>query len=155
MQDQIVGMFVGCWARLEMSLDYSNWIILNVVPGGGALASELPRSLGQKIELFRKAHADLSLLADFKIDAAGILRRIQDLKEHRHDLIHGRGTEILDGRSVSYVRLHLKGADFQHLSKTYTTKQLLALGRRANDLQLAAAQHMGRLNRRFLSDQPD
>ncbi len=148
LHNQLVGMFVACWARMEMSLDYSNWIILNL-PGGAALASQLPHSLGQKVDLFKDAHRTLSALSEFKYDGARLVARVNAMKEDRHNIIHGRGSDILNGRSHEYVRLHLRGGDIRHLEKIYSQWQLRDLVRRVNELQFDVAKHMGLLGRRF------
>jgi hypothetical protein len=149
--DRLVGIFVMTWARMEISLDYANYLFLNIVPGGDQLAESLPRSLDQKIDLFRRAHRELPQMANLKDDAEKLVSRINTLKERRHDIIHGRGNRILQGRRHEYLRIHLKGKAISFLSKNYTRKQLIKLCHEVNNLMGDTALHLGRIRDLFVA----
>jgi hypothetical protein len=145
----LIGYFVTTWARLEASLDFSNWIFLNLLSGGSGLAAQLPRSLDQKIALFRRAHEELTAMGPFRDEGLLLIGRINDLKERRHDIIHGRISSSIDGMSMEVVRAHLKGLDMRHLSKTYTIRNLIKAVSDANDLMADTALHLGKIKTAF------
>lgn len=138
-----VGTVTIFWASLEMCLDYANSMILRFVPGGSALAKELPVALERKLTLFRQGH-NLDALAPLRSGAAEIVAETKRLRVQRHDIVHGVAVEMTAGE-LRYRRLIPEGAELSLAERSFSQDQLTALGNDVHALLTRALAHVERI----------
>lgn len=131
---ELIGWVTVSWALLEMSLDLTNETIM-LDGGGSIIQKELPASLNRKVSFFRKACQTIPALAEFREEAERIADVILDLKEKRHDLIHGFAAMCSDDiLSHQLQRFRYEGQRLGVRNVSYTHHDLMTLSQEINKL---------------------
>jgi hypothetical protein len=93
-----VGAVTLNFAALETTLDFMVAMTFNGLDRMGE--KEIPRSLDRKLSFLRKAFKH-SVLGPIKADADRVFDRVHNVKEERHDAVHG----ALIGSGLDIVRV--------------------------------------------------
>jgi hypothetical protein len=145
-----VGSIAIYWAGVEAGLDYANYFILHAVPGGAALASELPRAFDRKLELFERAHDRLTALAPYRKRGNEIASEAKRLKDHRHDFVHGVALQLTG--AIRYRRLILKADRINRVERSYDARRVDSLAQEIRTLSLWAMDHSERISAELVGD---
>jgi hypothetical protein len=143
---EFVGMVTISWAFLEMGLDLGNELIM-AHAGGDAIQAALPVSLNPKIKFIRKAFQNLPKLEPFRKEALSIVDGVSNLKEQRHDMVHGFTSEYLPRAAREISRIRYLGNTLSFETRTYSITEVMQLNVAIVDLAkraIALAYDMGR-----------
>lgn len=106
-----VGSVVIHWGLAEQSLD----VAINMIFNGynGKSKSEegiLPRQLKRKLRFVRLCLNQLPHLAEFKDEGIALCEKFANLKERRHDLIHGAINDMhQDDGAYGFIKIDSSG----------------------------------------------
>lgn len=122
-----IGLVAVIWAKLESALDGINHVAFHLA-GGQAIEREVPaESLRRKLEFMRKAHKKLEPLKPLQGEADKLIDRVHDLKQRRHEIIHGAATALPAGGLIELLvskrdKRHPQGVRLE--PKTVSTDEL-------------------------------
>ncbi len=122
--EQIVGMTAITWAIIEHTVDLINAISITRA-GGHELGDYLPQSLKPKLALFKRSFEGLGSLNSFKERGLTIHENLNELKEYRHDLIHGIASQRLLSGGREILRHSYRGAKLLPQAKPYTMEEII------------------------------
>ena len=112
------------WATLEGALDFLA-IITFAEYGKHPKHGELPRSTKRKIGYIRD-YAALPSLAEWKDKLLELATRVTELKEQRHDAVHGCVMESVEG-SAKVLRLLHRATKHEYTDRHFTAEELWEL----------------------------
>ena len=92
------------WAKMEGALDSINHAIF-YIGRGKQIEPEVPESLSRKLRFMRRAHSRLPELKPLQASADRIVDRVHDLKQRRHDMVHGIATRVPTGDILNVIVL--------------------------------------------------
>jgi len=142
-----VGFTVITWAHIEIVLDASIGIVFQSC-GGDQINPELPRTLKGKLSFMRKSLRRLATLKPFQEQGLALMDRISNMKQQRHDVVHGVAASLAtsDG-TFEFRRLDAKGTMHHIRSSSFDLKKfpefsqaLVGLGADMNDFCRALAE---------------
>ncbi|WP_425987980.1 hypothetical protein [Afipia sp. DC4300-2b1] len=110
-----------CWAQIEVVLDYSNLFIITAFDTS---ETQLPISLKPKIAFFKKHFKEIPELEEYRERALKLVERINNLKETRHDIIHGVAVKEVTKGIRQFIRHDYKGKSLIQMPKNYTLDQM-------------------------------
>lgn len=112
------------WATLESALDFLA-IITFAEYGKHPRHRELPRSTKRKIEYLRD-YAKQPLMNEWKDELLELASSVANLKEERHDAVHGCVVESEEG-SAKVLRLLHRAAKHEYTDRHFTVEELWEL----------------------------
>lgn len=133
---QAVGFTVITWAHVEQILDMLIAIVFQSC-GGDQINPKIPRNLMSKLDFMRKSLRKLDVLQPFQDWGLDLMDRISNMKQQRHDLVHGVITSSapsvdgifefrrLDAKETMH---HIKQSDFDLKKFPALAKELVGLG---------------------------
>jgi hypothetical protein len=114
-----VGFTVLIWAHIEQILDAAIAVVFQNC-GGNKINQQIPRNLKSKLVFMRKSLRKINVLEPFQEQGLALMDRISNMKQRRHDVVHGVVTSLTsaDG-SFEFRRLnvrntmhHVESSDF-------------------------------------------
>jgi hypothetical protein len=117
-----VGLISIGWAHIETLLDYGNYFILGNFE---TQETQLPVSLKPKIAFFRKHFQAIPELEPYRDRAMVLVERINNLKEARHDVVHGMAQSKVREGLQEIIRLDYQGKRLIERSKKYSLDQVI------------------------------
>jgi hypothetical protein len=121
--NQTIGILVRAWAYMETVLDYANCVILERA-GGTKIQSSLPISLKAKLAFFNRAFERLDELSPFRDRAMTMLLRLHNLKEARHDVVHGTVSDLLPTFTRQFTRNSYDRTSLTPIVRAYSLKEI-------------------------------
>lgn len=117
---RLVGMLTVAWTAVEVTLDYANLLILT---RSSTSEKQLPVSLKPKIGLFKKS-LDLPEFKSFREEGLKLVERINQLKEVRHDVVHGYASAQVQAGIRTFIRHSYKGVDLGQTKRNYSMEEI-------------------------------
>lgn len=123
-----VGLLTLGWSMVEYGLDAAIEEVIRHHDGAAAIQSDVPVSLKAKVAYLKKA-MKLPSLADVRECGLAFIAECMELKDLRHDMVHG----IVGGSewpiTYKFLRYEYRGSSLKPLAFTYTMKDLKAMTR--------------------------
>ena len=98
-----IGGFSLAWSMLEMGLDLCVMMVFHHF--GGKEMGVAPRALSSKIKLLRKCIVKAEGLRPYCAQITGLLRRVNEMTEFRHQVTHGVASSSENGDALIFVRI--------------------------------------------------
>jgi len=127
----LVGMLAVVWAHVEVCLDLLNVIILHEAT---TKETQLPSLLGRKIKFLRKHFQNIPELISLRDDALGLFDKVDQLKEVRHDIIHGTAEARLPEGERKIIRNDYRGMKLVERHKIYSLREITVATEAMTDL---------------------
>jgi hypothetical protein len=123
---EALGWATIAWAQAELALDLLVAVTFHMY-GGHLKHREIPRSLSRKVEYLRDVAKQGTVGEEWAGKLVAAADAAHDLKEERHDAVHGALIGEIDGEMVSIMRILYEKTVHRESHKKVSVRSLKGL----------------------------
>ena len=111
---QAVGHIIIEWSLIEQQLDHWASIAFKQCNGKKLRKDQdIPRMFDRKKEFLKECFKTIPMLSPFKDEGLGLLKKIGDIAQKRHDVVHGALVDLAPNNRIFQFRLLIAKKDYQ------------------------------------------
>ncbi len=126
---QAVGALTLNWAVIETALDFCCAIVFHEFDGR-KIEPEIPRSLGVKLKFLKRGLKD-PRLAEVAAYGTDLIQELQNLKDSRHEVVHGALSGNAKEDTVVMLRVRYEKHAHRTSMHTVTADEVIAASNKA------------------------